>query len=271
MNETVKDLRIHAVALVLTLIAEFIGTQKFAFGPVAFSLFPMLYVLILGAILGAFKAFPKDMMEAATPYITICCMMLTAKVGSTIGPNLAKVLEAGPALILQEFGNVGTAILALPLSIYLFKMGRAAVGCTFSISREGSLAIIGAKYGMDSDEGIGVLGGYITGTVLGTLFNGIMVSILCSINIFHPYALAMACGTGSASMMSACLGAVTDAYPEMASELQAYAATSNMLSSVDGLYMSLFISLPLANWMYGKLTKNNPNYKDGQPIKKAKK
>ena len=268
MNDQMKDLRIHAVALVLTLIAEFIGTKKFAFGPLAFSLFPMLYVLVLGAILGMLKAFPKKMMEDASPYIGISVMMLTAKIGTSIGPNLSKVVEAGPALILQEFGNIGTAVLAMPLAILVFHMGRAAVGCSFSISREGSLAIIGAKYGMDSDEGIGVMGGYITGTVLGTLFTGIMVSVLCSLNIFHPYALAMACGTGSASMMSASLASVVNAYPEMEAELSAYAATSNMLSSVDGLYMSLFISLPLSNWMYKKMTQHNPNYKDGQPIAK---
>ena len=103
------------------------------------------------------------------------------------------------------------------------------------------------------------------------VFYGIMVSILAPTGIFHPYALAMACGTGSASMMSASLGAVVDAFPEMETELTAYAATSNMLSSVDGLYMSLFIAVPMCEWMYKKFTANNKNYKDGKPIAKEKK
>jgi hypothetical protein len=145
-------------------------------------------------------------------------------------------------------------------------MGRAAIGTSFSISRESSLAVVADKYGLDSDEGIGVMGGYITGTVFGTMFNGIFVSLLCSLNIFHPYALGMACGTGSASMLSASLAAVVEAYPDMEAEITAYAATSNMLSSVDGLYMSLFIALPMCEFMYKLFTKNNRHYKDGLPI-----
>ena len=53
-----------------------------------------------------------------------------------------------------------------------------------------------------------------------------------------------------------------------AEELQALAASSQLLSSVDGLYMTLFIALPMTEWMYKMFTKNNKNYKDGQPIKK---
>ncbi|MCI9569285.1 MAG: DUF3100 domain-containing protein [Lachnospiraceae bacterium] len=271
MNEHLKDWRIHALAFVLTLIAEFIGTQKFAFGPLAFSLIPMLYVLIFGAILGGIKVLPHDMMEEASPYIGISVMMLTAKIAMSVGPNLEAVINAGPALIFQEFGNLGTAFLALPIAIGVFHMGRAAVGCCFSISREGSLAIIADKYGLDSEEGIGVMGGYIVGTVLGTLFYGILVSFLTSLNVFHPYSLGMACGTGSASMMSASLAAVVSAYPDMEAQITAYAATSNLLSSVDGLYMSLFIALPFCNWLYKVMTKNSRHYKDGVPIPKAAK
>lgn len=39
-----------------------------------------------------------------------------------------------------------------------------------------------------------------------------------------------------------------------------------MLSSVDGLYMSLFIALPMCEFMYKLFTKNNRHYKDGLPI-----
>ena len=177
MKEHMADWRIHALAFVLTVIAEFIGTKKFSFGPLSFSLFPMLYVLILGAILGIAKMIPQKMMTEASPYIGISVMMLTAKIASTIGPNLGAVVKAGPALILQEFGNLGTAVLALPIAVFVFHMGRAAIGTSFSISRESSLAVVADKYGLDSDEGIGVMGGYITGTVFGTMFNGIFVSL----------------------------------------------------------------------------------------------
>ena len=65
---------------------------------------------------------------------------------------------------------------------------------------------------------------------------------------------------------SASLAAVVEAYPDMEAEITAYAATSNMLSSVDGLYMSLFIALPMCEFMYKLFKKNNRHYKDGLPI-----
>lgn len=91
MKEHMADWRIHALAFVLTVIAEFIGTKKFSFGPLSFSLFPMLYVLILGAILGIVKLIPQKMMTEASPYIGISVMMLTAKIASTIGPISARL------------------------------------------------------------------------------------------------------------------------------------------------------------------------------------
>ena len=60
MKEHMADWRIHALAFVLTVIAEFIGTKKFSFGPLSFSLFPMLYVLILGAIFRSAAALGMD-------------------------------------------------------------------------------------------------------------------------------------------------------------------------------------------------------------------
>lgn len=255
MKEFLSDWKVHALCLVLTVIAECIGAKPVGpFGPISFTLLPMLYALIMGALLAIFKLIKTDTMKTASPYIGISVMLLTVKMGSSIGPNLQRVLRAGPALLLQELGNLGTIFFAVPIAVFVFKMGRGAVGCSFSISREGSLAIIGDMYGLDSPEGQGVMGGYITGTVLGTIFNGMLVSLLISLNIFHPYRLAMAAGTGSASMMSAALAPIVEAFPAMAREIQAYASTSNMLTTVDGMYMSIFIAVPLTNWLYNKLT-----------------
>ena len=74
-------------------------------------------------------------------------------------------------------------------------MGRQAVGCGFSTSREDAIAIIGNMYGLDSPEGQGVMSGYITGTLLGTIFNGLMASLFCSLGFFHPYSLAIGCSS----------------------------------------------------------------------------
>ena len=255
MKEFLKDWKVHALCLAMTLVAEFIGIKKFNFGPLSFSLLPMLYALVLGMLLAIFKLIKPDTMKTASPYIGISVMLLTVKMGASIGPNLSAIAKAGPALLAQEIGNLGTVLFAMPLAIIVFKMGRAAVGCSFSNSREGSLAIIADMYGLDSPEGQGVMGGYITGTMLGTVFNGLLVSFLISLGIFHPFSLAMAAGVGSASMMSAALAPIVEAFPQYAEQIQAYASSSNLLTSVDGMYMSLFVSLPLANWMYRKVKK----------------
>jgi hypothetical protein len=253
-----KDWKVQVLCILMVIAAELIGNQKFVFGLLSFTLFPMLYALVIGAVLYGLKVINLDMMKTASPYIGISVTFLTVKVGASIGPNLPAIMNAGPALLLQELGNLGTIFFALPVAVLVFKMGRSAVGASFSISREGSLAIIGDMYGLDSDEGQGVMGAYITGTLLGTVFNSLMVSTLLITNWFHPYSLAMAAGTGSASMMSAALAPIVEKFasqPEMVSKIQAYAATSQVLTSADGLYMSLFVGIPLTNWLYKKFKK----------------
>ena len=254
MTETKKglfsDWKVHAMCLALVIVAEFIGNKAFKFGMVSFTLLPMLYVLIIGLVLGGVKAISIDSMKTASPYIGISVMWLTAKMGAQIGPNIQAIIDAGPVLVLQEIGNLGPVFLSMPVAVFVFKMGRQAVGATFSISREGGIAIIGSLYGLDSPEGQGVMGAYITGTVIGTIFNGIMASLMLTTGIFSPDALAMASGTGSASMMTAALAPIIEAFPDRAGELQAYAAASQILTSGSGLYINLLLALPLANWLY---------------------
>ena len=134
----------------------------------------------------------------------------------------------------------------------------SSIGAAFSISREPSIAIVAEQYGLDGPEGSGVMGAYVTGTVLGTVFYGILASVFAGLTIFHPYALAMAAGMGSASMMTASLAPLVERFPEMAEEIQAFASTSNTLTNADGLYMSLLIGLPFTEWLYKKLSKNHP-------------
>jgi len=128
------------------------------------------------------------------------------------------------------------------------------VGATFSVGREGNLVIIGEKYGMASPEGRGVLAEYITGTVLGALFIAVLAGFIASLHIFDPRSLAMGAGVGSGSLMAAALGAIAAQQPaEMLPQLTAIAAASNLLTTVAGFYFTLFLSLPLCSWLYGKL------------------
>ena len=141
---------------------------------------------------------------------------------------------------------------ASPLALAL-RLKREAVGATVSICREPTLGVIGEKYGMSSSEGNGVLGTYMVGTVFGTIFFGFLGSLAINTGI-HPYALAMASGVGSGSMMAASSSALAATVPEsMRETVLAYAATSNMLTGITGIYSVIFLAVPFTNWYYDRL------------------
>lgn len=250
------------VVLVIVMISEFIGIHKIAIGPGTATLLPMLYAVIFGmlvtpSLLGKViaplkKIVNDDMIDFAGTMVMIALLPLGVKYGTLVGPNVVKIIQAGPALLLQELGNIMTVFVALPIALLLgFK--REAVGATVSICREVTLGIIGEKYGINSPEGTGVLGTYMMGTVFGTIFFGLLGSLSLGTGL-HPYALAMASGMGSGSMMTAASSSLAAAVdPAMADTVLAYAATSNMLTGVTGLYVIIFISLPLVNKLYSVL------------------
>lgn len=251
-----KNLRLHGIILVLIVISELIGTCTINIGIGRIVLLPMLYALLLG-ILTTPKflniSHEKEMLGASS-LIGVTLMLLMARYGTLVGPTLPKILAASPALILQEFGNLGTVLLGVPVAVYL-GLKRETIGAAHSIAREPNVALIGEKFGLDSSEGRGVMGVYIAGTVFGTIFFGIMASVAASTLPFHPYALAMAAGVGSASMMTAAVGSLCAMYPEMTEQLAAFGAASNMLSGLDGLYMSVWLALPMTEWLYKKFYK----------------
>ncbi|MDR2529568.1 MAG: DUF3100 domain-containing protein [Synergistaceae bacterium] len=246
-----KNVKVHVLALILTVVCEFLGTKIIPMPIGSLVFFPMLYALILGFIIGlpVFKTLKLSDQEDASYLINISVMLLIARYGTLVGPNFFKILQSGLALVLQEFGNLGTAFLAIPIAVFL-GLRRESIGAGHSIGREGNLALISEVYGLDSPEGRGVMGVYICGTVFGSIFFGLMASLVASWNVFSVESLAMAAGTGSASMMTATVGALQTLYPDKKDIILAYGAASNMLTSLDGLYMSLFMGLPISNWLY---------------------
>lgn len=180
----------------------------------------------------------------------IAMLVLIAKIGLDIGPNLEILLNSGWALIMQEFGHFfGTLIFGLPVAL-LLKMKREAIGACYSIDREANVAIIGEKFGLDSAEGRGVMGMYICGTVFGALWISLLAGVIAQLDIFHPHALAMGAGIGSASMMAAGVGSIVASYPHEAQLVQAYAAAANLMTSILGIYFALFVSLPVTIKIY---------------------
>jgi hypothetical protein len=186
--------------------------------------------------------------------VQLALLLLVAKLGLLVGGSLPKLTAAGWALVFQEFGHFfGTMAIGLPIAL-LLGIKREAIGATFSVGREPSLAIIAEKYGMHSPEGRGVLAEYITGTIFGTVFMSILASLITSLNIFNPLSLAMGSGVGSASMMTAASGVIAaQQSSELAKDVLAFAAASNLMTTIVGIYFTLYISLPFTVWAYNLL------------------
>lgn len=271
--------KLYIVVLLIVVVSEFIGIKKIAVGPGQIVLLPMLYAVIIGLILTpdilgksvkSIKSLISDeVMELAGTMVMFALLPLGVKYGTLVGPSIVNVVQAGPAFLLQELGNVATVLVGLPLALAL-GLKREAVGATVSICREPTLGVIGERYGINSPEGTGVLGTYMMGTIFGTIFFGLLGSFAVGTGI-HPYALAMASGMGSGSMMTAASSSLAETVPAMKDTILAYAATSNMLTSVTGLYSVVFIALPLSNWLYKKLEpKFGTNKKSERSVNDAK-
>ena len=160
------------------------------------------------------------------------------------------MISASPVLILQNLGNMGTVIFALPIAL-LLGMKREAVGMTYALSREPNVALIADKYGSESDEFKGIMICYIVGTVFGSIFMSIIPPILITLGIFSPESAAMAVGVGSSSMMASGLAGVIQASPNSDPDtLIAFATISNVISSAITVYLGVFLTLPLSNLIY---------------------
>lgn len=250
-----KSFKLHAITLVLVCIGEFIGVKSFNIGVGAIALFPMLYALILGAIISLpkFKILSEKEMTIASNILGISFMLFVAKLGTLMGPSIPQLLDAGFALTFQEIGHIlGTIIFGLPVAL-LIGMKREAVGATFSIDREPNLAIIAEKYGGGSPESRGALGVYVCGTLFGAVYLSLVASLIGSTGWFHPISLAMGAGVGSGSMMAAMTGALSIIYPESATEIAVFAGAANLITTIVGTFVCVVFSLPFTNFLYRKL------------------
>lgn len=248
---------IAALAFVIALAVQFIGQAKIDLGIGAIIIFPMVWGLILGLLVSIqkFKPLGIDLQRVAAALVGVAVLLLVARLAFNIGPSLPTLLKAGPALLLQEVGHLlGTIVLALPLAV-LLRMGKATVGATFSLDREPSFAMVSEKYGPDSDQYRGVLAMYVFGTLFGAVFITLLTSLVANWKIFDPLALAMGAGVGSGSMMAASVASITAAYPGDQDAVLGMAAVSNLITTVLGVYVGIYIALPLADKFYRVLTR----------------
>ncbi|MBP6563745.1 MAG: DUF3100 domain-containing protein [Neisseriaceae bacterium] len=248
--------RLHVLVTLLAVAAESIGIIKFSIGIGMVILLPLLYAFVLSIFfnpnivpkMGRIVGEPAT--KVASYWVLICVMPFIAKFAVGIGPKINDVLAAGPALIMQEIGNVATVLVALPVAVLVFGMGREAIGATHSIAREPNIALIADRFGLKSREGMGVMGVYVMGTLFGAIYFSLLAGLIASWNIFDIRALAMACGVGSGSMMGACSAALAEVVPERSEDIIAFAASSNLLTYATGLFVSIFVALPAAEWLY---------------------
>ncbi len=199
-----------------------------------------------------FKWVGDEEAKIAEGIMTMLIGVIISKLAISSGNSIYMIFNVGPALILQLFGDAFT-IIALPIAL-LLGFRREAIGMTSSICRDPNVAIIIDKYGLSSPESRGVLFIYILGPIIGALYMGFLASLCVSLIPLHPYAYAMACGVGSASMNAAGLVPLVNLYPAMGTQLEAFAGCSNVLSSAFGIYIFMFISLPLTEKLYSWLS-----------------
>lgn len=249
-----KEWKIYLAAFIFIVIADSIGQIRIPIGPGTLILFPIFYSILMGILSGPQVSglFKKPQVTAASKLVIVCICPFIAKLGINAGASIETVISAGPALILQELGNLGTIFLSLPIAL-LFGLKREAIGACHSINRETNLALMQDMFGPDSPEARGSLSIYIIGGMIGTIFFGFMTTMIASAGIFHPYALGMASGVGAGIMMASATASLSAMFPDMAEGISALASASETISGIDGIYMALFIGVPLCNWLYRHL------------------
>ena len=248
-----KDYKLHGTVLLLVIIAELIGPIKIPLASgVEVSIMPLLYAMVLGLVFylaRPIKWIKRKQARVAEGAMMLFIGVLIAKLAVSSGQSIHLIFEMGPALLLQELGHLATLLIALPVALLLgFK--REAIGMTNSIGREPEVAVVVDRYGFNSPESRGIFALFIIGTIIGTVFISFLASLSTSLLPLHPYAFAMASGVGSASMNAAALGPTLAAFPALETNIEAFAGFSNLLSFSVGIYIVIFVALPLAEKLY---------------------
>ena len=251
-----KVYRLHFIAFAIFILSMYIGVREIKITDnVSFLLLPITYSIVLGIAVYLSKYIKwvgDEESKIAEGIMAILLGVIISKLAISSGESIYMIFNVGPALILQLFGDIFT-IIALPVALIL-GFRREAIGMTSSICRDPNVAYIMDKYGVASPESRGVLFIYIVGTIIGALYMSFFASLCVSLLPLHPYSYAMASGVGSASMNAAGLVPLENLYPAIATQLEAFAGCSNVLSTSFGIYMFIFISLPLTEKLYSWLS-----------------
>ena len=166
-----KNIKLHVCVMLMIVIAELIGVKSFSVGPGKIVLLPMLYALIIGIFTTPrfLNIMKQKEMEDASSLIGLTLMLLMARYGTLVGPTLPKIISASPALILQEFGNLGTVLVGVPLAVF-FGLKRETIGAAHSIAREPNIALVGERYALIPQK-VAVLWVFISAALFSERFS----------------------------------------------------------------------------------------------------
>ena len=221
-----NEKKIYLISLVLVLIADGIGEVTFKIGNGVIIFFPVFYAIILGIMLGpqVLKIIRPVETTAAGKLVLVGICPFIVKLGITAGANLHLILNAGPALLLHGFGSLLGPILALPIAM-LLGLHRETIGACSSLNREYHLAVINNAYGAESAESNGSLALYIVGGMIGAIF------------------------------MASASASLANAFPAHAAVITTMASASNTIAGITGIYITMWLALPLTEKYYDLLCK----------------
>lgn len=246
-----QEWKLYVLAFLFIFIADNIGQIKIPVGKGMFILFPIFYAIILGVLSGpeVLKIVNHKHVKAASRLVVVGICPFIAKLGITAGANIEMILDSGPALLLHGFGNLFGILLALPIAI-LLGMKRESVGACHSINREYHMSLVNSIYGPGSAEARGSLSIYIVGGMIGTIYFGIMASVVGMTGWFHPQALGMASGVGAGIMMASASASLCTIYPEWAETISTMASAGETMAGITGIYITMFLAIPMCDKLY---------------------
>lgn len=241
--------------IIISLLALIIGNIDLGF----ITLLPIMWCSIIPIIImfinTKYNFISSNFIKKYESITTVSLLFIGVKYGSLTGPHIYEILDLGFVFILQEFGQLFVPIIAMPLAIFL-GMKKESIGACSSLGREPALGIISEKYGINSDEGTGVLSIYIIGFIISPLVFTVICSLAPYTNL-NPIGLAMACGLGSTTMLVASTSALSSAIPQYTNIIYTYGITSTMLSAITDILIMNFLQLPIAKFIYKRLGDKN--------------
>nr|MCR4712466.1 DUF3100 domain-containing protein [Clostridia bacterium] len=144
LQDLKKNWPFFIVIFIICMICEKINIISIPVGIGSIMFLPMLFAMVISLVLYLIKGFPfiSPAQHAISDVLVVVGIStFIAKVSVVSGVAIPQVIAAGPALLLQELGNLGTMVIALPIAL-LFGFKREAIGMTHSIAREPNVAIV---------------------------------------------------------------------------------------------------------------------------------